>query len=157
MKKLKNTPKPWILRGFSSDHKWITIESPNDQLRIKIDSDDCDQRIAMQDAKFIVSAPGIEEERDDLCAQLGAWQSVFGTSQLSHALARLERAEKDKEKSIAALEKIKEGSDVCESCGGTGNIDFHNLDSTCPSCNGNGVVELNYKEFAEKTIKELES
>jgi|ERR1035437_3617194 hypothetical protein len=157
MKKLKHTPKPWILRGFSTDHKWITIESPNGQLTIKVDSDDCDPRIAMQDAQFIVSAPEIEEERDELLTQIDAWQSVFGTSQLSHALAKLERLEKDKDKSIAALEKIKEGLDVCESCGGTGNIIFHNLDSTCPSCNGNGVVELNYKEFAEQIIRDLES
>jgi len=40
-----------------------------------------------------------------LQAELDAWQSVFGTSQLSHAQARLEQAEKD----VAALTaRIKE-------------------------------------------------
>jgi hypothetical protein len=32
-------------------------------------------------------------ERDELRTQLDAWHSVFGTSQLSHAQARLEAAE----------------------------------------------------------------
>jgi hypothetical protein len=36
----------------------------------------------------------VVQERDELRIQLDAWHSVFGTSQLSHAQARLEQAEK---------------------------------------------------------------
>ena len=35
----------------------------------------------------------VERERDEFKTQLEAWQKVFGTSQLTHALARLEVAE----------------------------------------------------------------
>lgn len=36
----------------------------------------------------------LREERDQLQAQLAAWHSAFGTTQLTHALARFERAER---------------------------------------------------------------
>ena len=45
-----------------------------------------------------------ERERDQLRTQLEAWHKVFGTSQLSHAQARLEAAESAARRLKAELE-----------------------------------------------------
>ena len=50
----------------------------------------------------------LEKERDGLQIQLDAWQSVFQTSQLSHAAARLEAAEKERDDARACLKEAME-------------------------------------------------
>lgn len=40
----------------------------------------------------------IESERDQLRAEIGAWQSAFGTSQLSHALAERDKLRSEVER-----------------------------------------------------------
>jgi hypothetical protein len=42
----------------------------------------------------ILDVDAICKQRDEAVTQLEAWQNTFGTTQLTHALARLEAAEK---------------------------------------------------------------
>lgn len=46
-------------------------------------------------------------ERDELRAQLDAWARVFGSSQLTHAVARLEAAERRAEKAEARAKELE--------------------------------------------------
>jgi hypothetical protein len=47
-----------------------------------------------EDPKAIVIIGELQAELNEATTQLRAWQESFGTSQLTHALARLEAAEK---------------------------------------------------------------
>ena len=53
-------------------------------------------------------AEKVEQERDQLRIQLEAWQSIFGTSQLSHAHARLEAAESQVDRSKLEVDELRE-------------------------------------------------
>ena len=54
------------------------------------------------------------KERDNLLEVLGAWHKTFGTSQLTHALARLEAAEDDRRRLLLGIERCmdKENDDL---------------------------------------------
>lgn len=55
------------------------------------------------------------EERDALKVQIGAWQSTFGTSQLSHARAAFDALKKERD---GAIEDLRIAREVMDSLGG---------------------------------------
>ena len=85
----------------------------------------------------------LESEVGVLRTQLKAWKDAFGTAQLTHALARLEKAESGVERLNAKLERVGEWkkNPWCEECSGQGTITVDRTfqPMTCPCCQGEGV------------------
>lgn len=69
---------------------------------------------------YIALAQTLEQDLAAAQAALEAWQSVFGTSQLSHAKARLEAAEEGQKRAQAALEEARKACWLVRSIGGEG-------------------------------------
>lgn len=66
------TEGPWNYVGPRGDHKRIFVEDANgEQLRVEVDSDDCDYDIAVKDAHLISAAPELYAACEQLIASAG--------------------------------------------------------------------------------------
>ncbi len=69
------------------------------------------------------------DENHDLKTVIAAWQSAFGTTQLTHAIARLESAEKERDRLRIALDRAHQNENRLALLDwiktNVGNIDFH--------------------------------
>lgn len=65
--KAKHTPGPWNKPRRRSDGKRIIIKAAGDEeFRVEVDSDDCDEKIAMANATLITAAPDLLRELNHL-------------------------------------------------------------------------------------------
>lgn len=81
-------------------HKVTALKEEVSQLKaaLELGQENCDAvyddlREERDTARLQLAAASAQ--RDALTVQMGAWHASFGTSQLTHAIARLERAERD--------------------------------------------------------------
>lgn len=66
-----------------------------------------DPELAEEFAKILqAEIARLQGERDEAQTQLGAWQRIFGTTQLTHASARLTTAEAERERLREELERV---------------------------------------------------